>query len=102
MDNAVGPVLRMAGDDVDLVVRAIEDDNPGHLIEVIDSGAYVRIQASGFLRVSEVSLKRHLGSGYELRQLEAIMAAFAGRIKTTSDEITWQLQVRDGAAVAAH
>ncbi len=102
MDNAVGPVLRMAGDDVDLVVRAIEDDNPGHLIEVIDSGAYVRIQASGFLRVSEASLKRHLGSGYELRQLEAIMAAFAGRIKTTSDEITWQLQVRDGAAVAAH
>ena len=61
-----------------------------------------RVQASGFLRVSEASLKRHLGSGYELRQLEAIMAAFAGRIKTTSDEITWQLKVRDGTAAAAH
>lgn len=103
MDNAVGPVLRMAGDDVELIVRAIEDDNPGHLIEVVDSGAYVRIQANGFLRVSVESLKRHLGAGFELRQLESIMSAFAGRINTTSDEITWQYKTSgEAAANAAH
>lgn len=102
MDNAVGPVLRMAGDDVELIVRAIEDDNPGHLIEVVDSGAYVRIQASSFMRVSSESLKRHLGPGFELRQVESIMSAFAGRINTTSSEITWQYQTKSAAPSAGH
>lgn len=102
MENAVGPVLRMAGDDIELIVRAIEDDNPGHLIEVIDKGAYVRIQISSFMRLSSESLRRHLGPGFELRQVESIMAGFAGRIKTTSDEITWQYQTTSVAPCASH
>jgi hypothetical protein len=43
MKNPVGPVLRM-GDEVEQVIAAIEDDNPDTEIEVIDRGAYIRVQ----------------------------------------------------------
>jgi toluene monooxygenase system protein D len=89
MENAVGPVLRMC-DEVELVISAIEDDNPDTEIEVIDRGSYVRVQAPGRLRVTEVSLQRHLGPSFELRSLEMMLSSFAGRIETTSDEINWE------------
>jgi toluene monooxygenase system protein D len=90
MDNPVGPILR-SGDDVDLVVAAIEDDNPNAEIEVIDHGSYVRIQASDYLRVTAGSLKRYLGADFETRALEGMLTAFAGRINTTSESIEWSL-----------
>lgn len=90
MDNPVGPILRM-GDEVDLIAAAIEDDNPDTEIDVIDRGSYVRIHAADRLRVTAESLKRHLGEDFEIRSLEAMMSAFAGRITTTSDEIQWSL-----------
>jgi toluene monooxygenase system protein D len=89
MENAVGPVLRMC-DEVELVVNAIEDDNPDTDIEVIDRGAYVRVQATNRLRVTEASLQRHLGPQFEIRSLGSIMSSFAGRISTGSDEVTWE------------
>lgn len=89
MDNAVGPVLRM-GDEVELVVAAIEDDNPDADIEVVDRGSYVRIQAPNRLRVTQESLQRYLGPAFEIGRLETMMAAFSGRIETTSDEIIWE------------
>jgi toluene monooxygenase system protein D len=90
MDNAVGPILRTS-DEVDLVVAAIEDDNPDREIEVIDHGSYVRIQAEDYLRVTGESLKRYLGSDFETHSLEEMLTAFAGRINTTSDMIEWSL-----------
>ncbi|TCK26759.1 MmoB/DmpM family protein [Pseudonocardia endophytica] len=100
MDNPVGPVLRM-GDDVELVVAAIEDDNPDREIEVIDRGAYVRVQASGHLRVTAVSLKRHLGEAFEIRSLEGMLSSFSGRINTSSDAIEWSLGRRAATTTAA-
>ena len=88
MDNPVGPVLRMC-DEVELVVAAIEDDNPDTEIDVIDRGAYVRIHADNHLRVTAESLKRYLGADFDIRSLEAMMSAFAGRINTTSDAVEW-------------
>lgn len=90
MEDAVGPVLRMC-DEVELVIRAIEDDNPPESLEVVDRGAYVRVQRSGLLRVTRASLQRHLGANFEISQLESIVAAFAGRIRTSSDEVVWHL-----------
>lgn len=90
MENKVGPILRMS-DDIDLVAAAIADDNPDTEIEVTDHGSYVRIHASGYLRVTAESLKRHLGADFEIRLLEAMMTAFAGRITTTSDAVEWSL-----------
>lgn len=98
MQDAVGPVLRMC-DEIEQVVQAIRDDNPGLSIEVVDNGAYTRVQAPGFLRVTRASLQRNLGEGFEMRQLEAMMSAFAGRITTGSDQVTWSLTPAAGAPV---
>ena len=88
MQDAVGPVLRMC-DEVEFVVRAIEDDNPSDSVQIIDYGAYVRVQRSGFLKLTRASLERHLGAGFQMSQLESMMSAFAGRIQTSSDQIVW-------------
>ncbi|HVR64433.1 MAG TPA: MmoB/DmpM family protein [Polyangia bacterium] len=90
MNDAVGPVLRMC-EEVEQVIRSIVEDNPDQEVDVLDSGAYVRVQARGFLRVTRASLRRNLGDGFEMRQLGAMLSAFAGRISTTSEEITWTL-----------
>lgn len=89
MDNAVGPVLRMC-DEVELVIAAIEDDNPDAEITVTDRGSYVRVEAPDRLHVTQESLRRHLGPTFEIRSLQAMLSAFAGRITTTSDEIIWE------------
>ena len=91
MKNAVGPVLRMS-EDVEAIIAAIEEDNPGTEIEVIDRGAYVRIQAPQRMKVTRASIERHIGRPFEMRQLEPMMSAFAGRIETTSDAILWSFK----------
>ena len=90
MDNPVGPVLRM-GDEVELVIDAIREDNPNSYVEVIDCGAYVRVQADNYLKVTEASLQRHLGPTFKIHSLEQMLTAFAGRIRTASDQIEWHL-----------
>jgi toluene monooxygenase system protein D len=92
MDNAVGPVLSSSSDQIDLIVAAIEDDNPDSDIEVTNHGSYVRIHAANHLRVTEQSLKRYLGAEFEIRSLESIMPAFAGRISTKSNSVEWSLE----------
>ncbi len=91
MDKPVGPILRMS-DDVDAIVAAIVDDNPDQDIEVIDRGAYTRVSGERELRVTRESIERHLGRGFEMRQLEGLMSAFAGRIDVTSQEVRWRLK----------
>ncbi len=99
MDNPVGPILRMS-DEVENVIDAIRDDNPDREIEVIDRGAYVRIQADDYLLVTEESLQRHLGTDFRIRSLEAMLTAFAGRIETRSDRIEWHLAARPHVPVS--
>jgi toluene monooxygenase system protein D len=96
MKNPVGPVLRMS-DDVDAIVAAIVEDNPGQEIDVIDRGAYTRVSGEGELRLTRESIERNLGRPFEMRQLEGLMSAFAGRIDMTSQEVRWRLK---GAASA--
>jgi toluene monooxygenase system protein D len=93
MSGSVGPVLRMS-DDIDAIVAAIVDDNPGQQVTVVDSGAYTRVSGDGELRVTRASIERHLGRGFEIRQLEVLMSAFAGRIDMTSEEVRWRLGKR--------
>jgi len=71
MKNPVGPVLRM-GDEVELIIAAIEDDNPGIDIEVIDRGAYVRVQGEDQITVTEETLRRYLGADYEVWSREYV------------------------------
>ena len=89
MNNPVGPVLRH-GDDIDQIIAAIEDDNPEAEIEVIDRGAYIRIQAEDRLELTEATLQGYLGSDYRIRSLEVAMSSFSGRVSTESDRIRWE------------
>ncbi|HEY1702394.1 MAG TPA: MmoB/DmpM family protein [Trebonia sp.] len=89
MKNPVGPVLRM-GDEVEQIIAAIEDDNPDTDIEVIDRGAYVRVQGEDEITVTEQTLRRYLGADYEIRSFERIMSSFNGKVITSSDAITWR------------
>jgi toluene monooxygenase system protein D len=87
--NPVGPILRM-GDEVELVIAAIEQDNPDQEIEIIDRGAYVRIQGDERITLSQDTLRAHLGPDFEIRSIGAMMSSFVGRVITTSDSITWE------------
>jgi toluene monooxygenase system protein D len=87
MTEGVGPVLRMS-DDVEAIVRAIEEDNAGE-VTVTDRGAYVRVAGASPLRVTRASIARNLGRDYRLVELEALMSSFSGRIAATADEISW-------------
>ena len=91
MSKPVGPVLRMS-DEVDAIVAAVVDDNPGQEVTVVDRGAYTRVSGDGELRVTRASIERHLGRDFEMRQLEGLMSAFAGRIEMTSEEVRWRLR----------
>jgi toluene monooxygenase system protein D len=101
MKNPVGPVLRMS-DDVDAIVAAIADDNPGQEITVLDRGAYTRVSGEGELRLTRESIERNLGRPFEMRQLEGLMSAFAGRIEMTSQEVRWRLKDTGQPRTAAH
>jgi toluene monooxygenase system protein D len=89
MRNPVGPVLRM-GDEVEQIIAAIEDDNPGADIEVIDRGAYVRVQAEDEITVTQETLRKYLGADYEIRSFGGVMSAFNGQVINSSDAITWR------------
>lgn len=101
MSELVGPVLRMS-DDIEGIVAAIRDDNPDKEVTVTDRGAYVRIEAPGHLRVTRESVARYLGQGYELRRLETLMSAFAGRINNKTDEITWEYSRNLSSTTGGH
>jgi toluene monooxygenase system protein D len=95
----VGPVLRMS-DDADAIIAAIVDDNPGQEVTVVDRGAYTRVSGDGELRVTRASIERHLGRGFEMRQLGGMMSAFAGRIEMTSEAVRWLLKGQESRETA--
>ncbi|GAA3113128.1 toluene monooxygenase system protein D [Kribbella aluminosa] len=94
MKNPVGPILRM-GDQIEDVIQAIRDDNPGQEIEVIDRGSYVRVQGDACVRVTQDTLRHYLGADYEIRSFGTMMSSFAGRVVTSSEEIVWEKIKRD-------
>src|SRR5258708_16899106 len=92
--NLVGPVLRV-GDLADAVARAIEEDNPGKQVTIVDRGDYVRIHTEQRCRLTRETLERLLGHAYDLRLLEIDMPSFSGRLKTRGDEYVWYYQTDD-------
>jgi hypothetical protein len=100
LTNLVGPVLRL-GDLADAVVLAIEEDNPGKLVSIVDRGDYVRIHTEQRCRLTRQTLERLLGYAYNLRLLEIDMPSFSGRLKTRSDEYVWYYQTDDATESSA-
>jgi hypothetical protein len=85
----VGPVLR-SGELADAVIQAIRVDNPGSAIDLVDRGAYIRVQTPGRCRLTRESFEEALGRPAELNEIEPWLTSFAGRLNTSSDEITWE------------
>ena len=94
-DRFVGPVLR-AGDLADAVARAIEEDNPGKQVNIIDRGDYVRIHTEQTCRLTKRTLEQQLGHPYDLWLLEIDMPSFSGRLKTRGDEYVWYYRTGEG------
>jgi toluene monooxygenase system protein D len=86
--DLVGPVIR-AGALAEAVIAAVEEDNPGHDVVVVDRDDYVRIHTSQRCRLSRASLEKHYGQRYPLSLLEIDMPAFKGRLRTRMDEYVW-------------
>ena len=88
MEQPVGPILRMS-EDVEGIIRAIRQDNPDREINVVDRGAYVRVEADRRLTLTREALERNLGRPYEMRELETLLSSFAGRLDSSTDAFTW-------------
>lgn len=99
--DPVGPVVQ-AGDLAVAVAAAAEIDNPGQTVEVIDRGAYVRIEVDGgecILR--RQTIEAELGRPFRMRDLEISMPSFVGRIDTGSEQIRFYLGTSNGTKVAS-
>src|SRR5258708_35444883 len=66
--DLVGPVIR-AGHLAEAVIEAVEADNPGRDVLVLDRDDYVRIHTSGECRLTRASLERSLGQPFQLAAL---------------------------------
>ena len=92
--SGVGPVLRMS-DDIDGIIAAMRDDNPGQEIRVVDRHAYVRVEGDPPLRLTRKSIENHIGREFEMRELQLLMSAFSGKIdSSSSDELIWGRQTK--------
>lgn len=89
--DLVGPVVR-GGEIAEAVIEAVEADNPGQDVVVLDRGDYLRIHTTRECRLTRASLVRFLGRPYELAALEIDMPSFKGRLKTRTDEYLWYLE----------
>jgi DNA-binding NarL/FixJ family response regulator len=72
--------------------RVIRAELPGTAIIVLS--AHVEVdEAMELLAGGErTGYLLHLGRDFEMRQLEGLMSAFAGRIDMTSEEVRWRLK----------
>lgn len=92
----VGPIIRgMDGELADAVAAAVEIDNPGRDVVVVDEGGYVRIGVPDRCVLTRPSLEAELGRRFPLSELEPALASFAGRVLTRDDEIVWYLERED-------
>jgi toluene monooxygenase system protein D len=87
----VGPVVRNQ-EMADALIAAIEQDNPDAEVYVEDRGGYIRIHTQKYCRVTRKSLEAALGRSCPLSQIEPELATFAGRIRSSDDEIVWYLE----------
>jgi toluene monooxygenase system protein D len=80
----VGPVLR-AGDIAEAAVAAAHLDNPGVDLSIEDRVAYVRLHAPAELMLRRASIEELLGRPFGMHELGVVLAAFAGRVETTTE-----------------
>ena len=88
--GSVGPVIQ-SGEVARAVLAAVESDNAGRAVNVVDRGSYVRIEVEGECVITRASVEQELGRPFKLHELEANMPSFAGRIDTSTEVIRFYL-----------
>ena len=92
----VGPVMRgVDADFAGVVIEALEKDNPDSEVHVDDRGGYIRISVPQRCRLTRASMAELLGHDFALAELEPSLAAFAGRMTSSDEEIVWFLERKD-------
>jgi toluene monooxygenase system protein D len=87
LDESVGPVLHATPLGW-AIVTAIEATNDG--VHVSDEGAYLRVFASGFCRVTRADIEAEWGQPLQLPgDLELVMSAFSGLVALNEDGAVW-------------
>jgi toluene monooxygenase system protein D len=83
----VGPVLSK-GRRAEAVIAAIRELNEH--AEIIDRGAYLRVQVPSRCTVTRQAIEKHAGEPFVFpSDLEMIMPSFAGRLSLTEDVAEW-------------
>lgn len=86
----VGPVLQ-SGTVADAIVEAIQELNQD--VMLVDRGSYVRVLVPRRCVVTREAIERHLGRPFRFPgEMEVIMSAFKGVMRTTNDEGVWELK----------
>lgn len=88
--GTVGPVIQ-SGEVARAVVAAVEGDNAGRAVNVVDRGSYIRIEVERECVITRASVERELGRPFKLHELEVNMPSFAGRIDTSTEMIRFYL-----------
>jgi hypothetical protein len=87
--DCVGPVLQV-GADAEAVIEAIKTLNVE--VRLLDRGAYVRVLVPRRCVVTREAIESQLRRPFRLpRDLEAIMSSFKGRLRVTSEQVSWEL-----------
>ncbi|AEJ38836.1 monooxygenase component MmoB/DmpM [Sulfobacillus acidophilus TPY] len=85
----VGPILR-ASEITSGIVEAIQLDNQGKTVTVIDQGGYVRVMVPEHCVVRRETLEQVLGRSFRMPgELEIYLSSFAGKIRTGSEAVEW-------------
>lgn len=86
----VGPVLQ-SGTVADAMIEAIRELNQD--VQIVDRGSYVRVLVPHRCVVTREAIERHLGRPFRFPgEMEVIMSAFKGTMRTTNDEGVWELK----------
>jgi hypothetical protein len=85
--SGVGPVLSKCRR-AEAVVAAIREQN--QRAEVIDRGAYLRVEVPARCTVTRQAIEKHTGEPFVFpSDLEMIMPSFKGRLSLTEDMAEW-------------
>ncbi len=85
----VGPIFRASEISGDLV-EAIQIDNEGRDVEILDEGGYIRVRVLGECTLTKQTVESVLGRMFRMPgELEVYLSSFTGRIQTGTDAVRW-------------
>ncbi len=92
--DPVGPIVQ-AGELAEAIAEATRLGNPGKRVDVRNRGSYVRIEVEGGeCVIRRETVEEQLGRPFRMRDLEASMPSFVGRIETSTEQVRFWLGAR--------